>query len=90
MREFLDSDVVNGREIIIGGDFNSYEDASMDYTGTTNGQAASTLIEFVKERNLLDIMRLKNDSRFFTFQFKEMKARFRLGSLNRAVAKRTI
>lgn len=75
IQEMIEADINVNREIIIGGDCNSYPDAESDYIGLANGQVPSELIVLFQSYGFIDMIRIQNDQPFYTFQGINMRAR---------------
>lgn len=76
IRKLFLKDLINGRDIIVSGDINSYPDKLIDYDGDNLGQNPSKLIQLLQEFEMTDIYRLMyQDQQIFTFCNKRVKSR---------------
>ena len=90
LQEMLESDIGCDREIVLGGDINSYPDRSIDYDGEHGGQTPSKLIMTLQNCNLIDIMRMKNEEPFYTFSGNNMNSRLDQYWVSSDIASKTI
>ena len=73
--EYMENDLSKNREIILGGDVNSYPDQILDYDGPNVGKSPSKIIHLLQNINLVDIMREVNNEPFYTFHACQTKSR---------------
>lgn len=90
LKEMFETDICNQREILLGGDCNSYPDKTIDYEGNQDGQEPSKLIKIFLDAGLIDIMRLKYDEPFFTFIGNNMVSRLDQYWVSADIASKTV
>ena len=73
--ELIKCDIEKNREIIFGGDINSYPNPVTDYNGNSIGTVPSKIIDMLNSFELIDIMRVHNKNNFYTFYRENMKSR---------------